>query len=63
MDAEAKMFGPKRIIGLPPLLPGKLMESLLQHRDDAEMLQVKIMQYASQFTDILVLKQLKLGQH
>ena len=63
MDAEAKMFGPKRIVGLPPLPPGKLMESLLQHREDPEMLQVKIMQNVTQFTEILVLRQLILGQH
>ena len=43
MDAEAKIFGAKKIAGLPPMPPAKLIESLLQHRENPAMLQYKIM--------------------
>ena len=70
LDAEIKPkefmanpFAPKKRAELLAPSPDKLLETLLQHRDDPEMLQCKIMTYAPAFSDPIVVRQLTLGSH
>ena len=62
-EAEAKLFGQTKIAGLPLPAPNKLIVKLLEYKEEPEMLQCKIMQYATLFTDAHVVRELRLGDH